>query len=117
MYSRPIAPLALALFLAVLPGAQVDAGAVPEYELKAAFVFNFAVFTEWPQETLAGGAPILLCAGANTAMLPALQRLSDKLVNGHRLTVRHSAGTLRGCHVLVLDAHDRERWNQIKHDL
>ncbi|MES2018159.1 MAG: YfiR family protein [Pseudomonadota bacterium] len=93
------------------------AGAEParENDLKAAFVFNFAVFTEWPAEVLAGGAPINLCAGASNPMLAALNQLNDKLVNGHRIAV-HS-GQLRGCHVLVLDRHDRARWPQIKRDL
>jgi hypothetical protein len=89
---------------------------VPEFEMKAAFIYNFAVFTEWPQEALAASAPILVCANSGNAMLPALQSLNDKLVNGHRLQVR-AAVPLRGCHVLVLDGHDREHWSQIKRDL
>ena len=48
---------------------------VHENDLKAAFVFNFAVFTEWPQEALAGSAPISLCASAANPMLGALDKL------------------------------------------
>jgi hypothetical protein len=107
----------LAGLLASLCTTPSFADPVPENDLKAAFIFNFAVFTEWPQEALAGGAPISLCASAGNAMLPALTQLHDKLVNGHRITVRPTALPVRGCHVLVLDRGDRERWAQLKRDL
>jgi hypothetical protein len=90
---------------------------VQENDMKAAFVFNFAVFTEWPEAALSDGAPISLCAGAANPMLTALTQLNDKLVNGHRITVRASGAPLRTCHVLVLDRHDRARWPQIKREL
>lgn len=94
-----------------------SAAPVQESELKAAFVFNFAVFTEWPQEALAGGAPLGLCASPDNPMLAALGALHDKLVNGHRVAVRPALAPLRGCHVLVLHRADRARWAQIKQDL
>lgn len=107
---------ALGWLLGALLAAPALAEQVEEHDMKAAFVFNFAVFTEWPAEVLAGGAPISLCASATNPMLTALARLNDKLVNGHKIAVRASA-PLRGCHVLVLERGDRERWAQIKRDL
>jgi len=107
----------LAALLAALRCGPAGANPVPENDLKAAFIFNFAVFTEWPQEALAGGAPISLCASAGNALLPALTQLQDKLVNGHRIAVRPTTSPVRGCHVLVLDRGDRERWTQLKRDL
>jgi hypothetical protein len=110
--------LALALMAACAVAARTGHSApVPEYELKAAFVFNFAVFTEWPQDALGASAPIQLCAGANNALMPALSQLNDKLVNGHRIAIRAGGSTLRSCHVLVLDSHDREQWGRIKREL
>ncbi len=91
--------------------------AVAEGDLKAAFVFNFTVFTQWPPDALAGGAPISLCASAASALYPSLNTLNDKLVNGHRISVRAAAAPLRACHVLVLDRADRERWGQLKREL
>jgi hypothetical protein len=90
---------------------------VQENDMKAAFVFNFTVFTEWPLEVLAGGAPITLCASAANPLYGALSQLNDKLVNGHRIAVRSGLNAVRGCHVLVLDKSDRERWAQLKRDL
>lgn len=107
-------PAVLALLAASL---HASAQPVPEHDLKAAFVYNFAVFTEWPQEALAAAAPIVLCTGSASALSPALQSLNDKVVNGHKLAVRPAAAGLRACHVLVLGSGDRERWGQIKRDL
>jgi hypothetical protein len=107
---------ALAAMLGCLLAPAGMAQTIHENDLKAAFVFNFAVFTQWPQEALAGGAPISLCASAGNPMLGALSQLKDKMVNGHRIAVR-SAAPLRGCHVLLLDRGDRERWGQIKREL
>ncbi len=97
--------------------ADARAEPVPEHELKAAFVYNFTVFTEWPQEALAASAPIVLCTGSASTLSPALQSLNDKVVNGHKLAVRPAAAGLRACHVLILGSGDRERWGQIKRDL
>lgn len=109
--------LALAAALALCAPVHASHDPVHENDLKAAFVFNFAVFTEWPQDALAGGAPISLCASPGNAMLAALAGLQDKLVNGHRIAVRSSLAPVRGCHVLVLDRADRERWAQLKQEL
>lgn len=99
--------------------APARAQAVPEYELKAAFVFNFAVFTDWPADALPGGAAMTICAYSGNSLLPALGALSDKLVNGHRVSVRTLAGAAgaRGCQILVLDGADRERWGQIRKEI
>ena len=107
-----------ALLLAASGGAWTRAGApapvaapVAEYQLKAAYIFNFAVFAEWPADALAAGDPLQLCAYAGNTLFDALQALADKTVNGHRLAVRALASdSTRGCHLLVLDRQDRERW-------
>ena len=83
---------------------------VAEHDMKAAFVFNFAVFTEWPADVLAPNAPLHRCVGAASPRAQSLAQLQDRVVNGHALTVRTAAAGVRGCHLLVLDKPDRERW-------
>lgn len=107
---------ALAALLAVLAGPAL-AEPVPEPDLKAAFVYNFTVFTEWPQDALGAGAPIRICASLGSTLAAALGQLNDKLVNGHRISVRPTPAAARNCHVLVLGVQDRERWVQLRHEL
>jgi len=128
---RRAAGAALALYLAAgAAGAQVPAAptpaaptpAAPEFELKAAFVFNFAVFTQWPAESLAAGAVMNLCSYPSNSLLPALGALHDKRINGHKIGVRTLSpnpppAALRECQILVLDGADREHWNLIRREL
>jgi hypothetical protein len=114
----------LALLLLLAGGharAQLPAGA-GEAELKAAILFNFAMFTEWPADTLPASAPLRLCVFQGNSLLTALSGLQEKQVSGHRISVRAlpatpGAAQLAACHLLVLDAQDRERWPLLKHDL
>lgn len=96
---------------ALLPAA-LFAGPVPEYDLKAAFVYNFALFTDWPADTHFEGDTLNICINAASALRPALANLQEKVVRRRRIAVRAMPGieNVRACHVLVLDAGDRERW-------
>lgn len=108
-----------ALSLLPLPLFAQSPAPVKEADLKAAFVFNFAVFTEWPADALRGQATLNLCAFSGNNLQTALSTLSDKIVNGHRMSFRPipGSGNAVGCHILVLDAQDRERWPQLRKEL
>jgi len=77
--------------------------AVTRAELKAAFVYNFATFTEWPADALAAGAPLVLCVIGDSAVAQALDRSAGgRQIEGHRVVVRKmdANGPVRSCHVL-----------------
>lgn len=100
---RAIAGLTcLVLVVLTQPGeaARQDPQSVPEPELKAAFLYNFAKFTEWP----GGGAPagLTFCI-ADDAIADALRRLvAGRLIDGRQPHVRRVAldESLAGCAVL-----------------
>ena len=87
--------------------------AVHEYKLKAALVYNFALFTDWPQNVAGEGGPLQLCFGADSAMRPALTELNDKQVKGRRIVARAITDfdKARTCHLMFMDGTDRERWS------
>lgn len=121
MKQRLCALLAFLLLAGGPAHAQLPTGA-GEAQLKAAILFNFAMFTEWPADTLPANAPLRLCVFQDNALLPALSGLQEKQVNGHPVSVRTlsaqpGAAQMASCHLLVLDAQDRERWALLKHDL
>jgi hypothetical protein len=82
--------------------ARVDAATAAE--LKAAFVFNFAAFTVWPDDALAPAAPLQLCVIGDPAVAQALERSARERreIEGHRVVVRkmEAGGPVRSCHVL-----------------
>lgn len=94
-------------------GMSAHAQTVHEYRLKAALVYNFALFTEWPQNTAGEGGPIHLCFGTDSMLRLALQELNDKQVKGRRIVARAVADfeAARTCHLMFLDGTDRERWS------
>ncbi len=104
MALRPFASVGclLACLIALLPG--VAAGeAVPEYELKAAFIYNFALFVDWPAEARKGDT-FHLCVAGRGPFETALDALRGKPVKSQRLAVRRVDGVqdLADCHMLYV---------------
>ncbi|HEY0843920.1 MAG TPA: YfiR family protein [Noviherbaspirillum sp.] len=108
-------------FLAVagLMPAMLAAEPVPEYELKAAFVYNFAQFTEWPEDTVYDGNTVNFCVSQRSGLRLPLAAFSEKPVKGRRVAVRFlsSLDNLRNCHVLFVDSADRDQWGHIRKGL
>jgi hypothetical protein len=92
---------------------------VPELELKAAYLYNFALFTEWPSESMPNNSPITLCLRDDNALLAAVSALTARTVKGRRLAVRlwQASEDLQGCHMAIFDVRDRARWHAVKSGL
>ena len=56
-----------------------------EEQIKAAFVYNFLKFVEWPRENVR--TPIVLCAVASSTMADTLQALNGKTIRNRPLKV------------------------------
>ena len=76
-------------------GAAAGAAAAParEYEIKAAFLYNFTKFVDWPARTFANAdAPIVIGVLGDSPCVQALERLiKDRKVNGRTIVVRRIA--------------------------
>src|SRR5467141_3807781 len=88
---RPALVLLAWLAVAALPPASGPARAQDvdrEAALKAAFVYNFAKFTEWPAGRFRSASdPVLFCVGPGSRLRDALAVLPDKLVGTHPVRV------------------------------
>lgn len=104
---------------ALLPWEFTRAQPVPEYDLKAAFVYNFAVFTDWPADASFEGNTLAICVNPNSVMRQPLLRLGEKQVKGRRLMVRSltTMDDVRQCHVIFLGGADKDRWTKIRKDI
>jgi hypothetical protein len=79
----------------------------PEYAVKAAFLYNFAKFVEWPADAFTGPAsPIVLFVYGVDPFGDALKSLKGKTANGRPIVVRYAAnlGELERCHLLFVSA-------------
>lgn len=89
---------------------------VQEYELKAAYVYNFAQLTEWPSAALGGpDAPFAICVLDRKLPLPGFEGLRGKRVHGRRIELRALAAieSAPGCHVLFVGGPEHARLRQI----
>jgi hypothetical protein len=92
-------------------------GPASEYQVKAAFLFNFAKFVSWPPHAF---------PDANTPFVigvlgrdPFGSHLDDTVrgerINNRQLVVRryHSAAEINNCHVLFISRSESDRLDQI----
>jgi hypothetical protein len=106
-----VAGLTLAATLLTATGlvAGDAADVVPDVVVKAALLYNFAKFTEWP--ALASGAVIVFCVVADEGIANALvETVSGQNIGGHKLQVSQpeNRASWRSCNLLfITDAEAR----------
>ena len=92
--------LKIALACGMTLSYSAPADPMPEYSMKAAFLYNFALFTEWPQLP---EDSLNLCVLGKDPLGTALDAVEGKQINGLRLTVsRIKIGSVRNCQILFL---------------
>ena len=87
-----------------------------EYELKAAYLYNFAKFVEWPAGTFPDdGAPIVVAVVGDDPFRGSLDSVGGKSANGRQVVVRRMnvGQDLRFCQVLFVSSSEKRRLAQI----
>jgi hypothetical protein len=84
--------------------------------LKAAFLYNFAKFTEWPTDVLPPGQRLLLCVVGDNAVADALEEtIKGRAHEGHELAVElmRADQSFSSCHLLYVDGREARRSAQV----
>jgi hypothetical protein len=87
-----------------------------EYQVKAAFLYNFAKFVEWPDEGEGRGGELIIAVFGRDPFGDVLeQTVEGKAIRSHPLVVRRPArlGELKSCHVLFISTSETSRLPQI----
>jgi hypothetical protein len=115
MRSRPILLLGLSLLWLLFAcgnGRSEDAPPT-EYQIKAAFLFNFARFVQWPTNALAAStSPMIIgVLGENPFHNDLALTLRNKSVDDHPLVIKEfsSAAEATNCHILFISASEKPR--------
>lgn len=87
--------------------------ALSEYQVKAAFLFNFGKFVQWPDGSFAGPeAPFQVCVLGEDPFGPALDdTLRGKTIANHAVVVARikDVSGARRCHVLFVSSSEQPR--------
>jgi hypothetical protein len=114
---RAPAALLAVLLLAAPAGAARSPEEDLEYGVKAAFLYNFAKFVDWPAGAFPDArSPFNLCVLGDDPFGPLLDRtVADDSIDGRPIAVRRGArlAELRGCHVLFVSRSERERRREV----
>jgi hypothetical protein len=128
-YKQPSAALTLGLFLSVAVSAlsfisplRAESNAyaesmAQEYQLKAAFLYNFAKFVEWPAQLdqEVGGYFVIGIYGGDPFGEDIDQLLMNKTVNEKKITVRRfrSVEDITPCHILFINSSEVRKLGDI----
>lgn len=91
-----------ALALLLLAAAPLRAQDVPlEYQVKAAFLYNFVKFVDWPVGTQSG--PLTICVAGRNPLGSVLEdTVRDETIGGRPITTRVILEPEAGCHVMFI---------------
>jgi hypothetical protein len=95
---------------ATAASARASADVAQDVAMKAAFLYNFAKFAEWP--ALPAGVPLLVCIVGNEGIAAALvETVRGQNISGHPLEIRRAqeSAAWRACHVLFIAEAETRR--------
>ncbi len=102
-------------------GANAQETAPSEYQVKAAFLFNFAKFIQWPEEAFANAqSPLFIGVLGQNAFGENLERtVREKTLNGRFLTIQEcrTLEEAKKCHVLFISNSEKMRLREIFFEL
>jgi hypothetical protein len=88
-----------------------------EYQIKSAFLFNFAKFVEWPANAFSQPkSPLVIGILGDNPFGEDLQKtIRNKSVDDHPLEIKElsSAGAATNCHILFISTSEKPRLPQI----
>ena len=82
-----------------------------EYEIKAAYLYNFIKYVDWPSY----GDTISIGVLGSDPFGPALAPLNGKTVKGRRLVIKHldSVRDAQQCQIIFVSSSERQRLQEI----
>ncbi len=103
-----VAIAALATALPIVARAQDTV----EFTVKAAFLYKFGDYVEWPSGTFASpDSAVTICVGGDDPFGAALEKIvSDEKIHGHPIAVRRLATVTAdsGCHILYVSGSPQQ---------
>lgn len=113
--SKLIILLALTVGFLTAPAGLAAQPASMEYRLKAAFLYNFTRFTEWPAETSANNEDLNICVIGTNPFGSALDEIKGKRANNASIDIKlpDLDDSFSGCQLIFIARSERYRTRKI----
>ena len=117
---RCLLKVLMIVWILTIPVLQAQSSTPTDYDVKAAYLFNFGRFVEWPAHTLADSGVFTFCIlgrdpfGANLDHLLARETIDGKNIAVKRIATAHEAA---GCQVLFMGAEQESRVSKVIEEL
>ena len=107
----PLFLLFLCIPLLYLPADAALAQIVREYEIKAAFIYNFVKFVEWPPDDTSNADPITIAVVGKDPFGDALDLIREKTIGVRKIVVKRFARVddIAKCQVLFISSSQHEQ--------
>lgn len=109
------------LLLVALTGCSLLAQVVDEYQVKAAFLYNFAKFVEWPNSAFKSPQePISICIIGQNPFGGALEEaIRGKEIEGRRLVIHEvpDGAPTGACHILFVGSSEHKHFRALTETL
>jgi uncharacterized protein DUF4154 len=103
------------------PKAHAASAPAPEYLIKAAYIYNFAMFVEWPVDAfLKESSPIVIGILGADPFGPAIDQIvQDKKIDKRPLVVKrlHWGQEFKDCHILFISTAETARVAEVVNQL
>jgi hypothetical protein len=109
--ARVLLILSLATALSLAPRVRAQSASQREYEIKAAYLYNFIKYVDWPSY----GDTITIGVLGGNPFGTALTPLNGKIVKGRRLLVREldSVRDAQKCQIIFVSSSEKQRLQEI----
>ena len=113
--------LVTVVFAGILPALCAPAQVLDEYQVKAAFLYNFAKFVEWPADAFKTARdPILVCVLGHNPFGNALEdAIRGKSIEGRTFAYRHvsDAESASACQILFVGSEESKHFRSLLENL
>jgi hypothetical protein len=107
------------VFLLLCSIAPAQAGgslSLHEQEIKAGLLYNFLKYTTWPESSFTPAGIVTVCIYGDDPFGGGLKPMEGRTVNQRAIAVRQLRD-MDGCHLLFVNAREKDRWPQLKQAL
>ncbi|MBU1172770.1 MAG: YfiR family protein [Proteobacteria bacterium] len=112
--------VSLLIFIVLgMPLAAFSLESSSENDIKAAYLYNFAKFVEWPKTAFGSVlSPVNVCVFGDDSLSDVLDSLENKTVAGRPMVIRHDGNlsAVEGCHILYICESEKKNLKKILAD-